>query len=49
MRIEQSSIHLKVIDSHGDPVELTPQEARAAAKALTALADLIDAEDGSPQ
>lgn len=42
VRIEQDAIHLKAITSHGDPVELTSDEARELAAALLELATRCD-------
>ena len=42
---QQSSIHLKAASPHGDPVELTADEARAIASALIATAQKLDALD----
>lgn len=39
---QESSIHLKAITRHGDPVELTTDEARNLAKALLRAADSVD-------
>jgi hypothetical protein len=39
------SIHLKAVSPHGDPIELTPHEARDIARALLRLADELDALD----
>ena len=46
-RIQDGSIHMKVVTGYGDPVELTPDEARLLAAALLAFADRLDAEDGA--
>jgi len=45
---QESSIHLKAISGHGDPVELTADEAREIAAALIATAQKLD-ELGSPK
>ena len=39
---QESSIMLKAITLHGDPVELTADEVRSLAKALLQAADAID-------
>jgi hypothetical protein len=44
MWIEQeSSIHLKAVSPHGDPIELTAEKAREIASALLQLAAELDA------
>ena len=45
-RIQDGSIHVKVVTGYGDPVELTTHEVRLFAAGLLALADRLDAEDG---
>jgi hypothetical protein len=40
--IEQESLHLRVLDVNGDPVELTSGEARKLAEALLSFAMEID-------
>jgi hypothetical protein len=42
---QESSIHLKAASSHGDPVELTSEDARKIAVALMAAAQKLDAFD----
>ena len=42
---QESSIHLKAVSSHGDPVELTAPEARQIAEALLETAAKLDALD----
>jgi hypothetical protein len=42
---EDSSIHLKAVSTHGDPIELTAEEARQIANALLRLAAELDALD----
>jgi hypothetical protein len=39
---QESSVHIKAVTSHGDPVELSPMEARRLAEILTKLADAAD-------
>jgi hypothetical protein len=39
---QDSSIQIKAITDHGDPVELSPDEARRVADKLLALADRAD-------
>ncbi len=43
-RIVDGAIHMKVVTSHGDPVELTAKEARLLAAALSAFANTLNAE-----
>jgi hypothetical protein len=38
---QQEAIHLRAVDSHGDPVELTASAARKLAEQLLALAEQI--------
>ena len=40
---QESSIHLKAVSPHGDPTELTAEDAREIAAALIAAAQQIDA------
>ena len=40
--IEQEAIHLKAIDSYGDPVELTGASAKQLAARLMEMADRLD-------
>jgi hypothetical protein len=40
--IEQEAIHIKVITSYGDPVEMTAEEARRLARELIDYAAQID-------
>jgi len=40
---QESSIHLKAVSPHGDPTELTAEDAREIAAALIAAAEQIDA------
>ena len=40
--IEQESLHLRAADSHGDPVELTKEEAIKLAEALVDFAAKVD-------
>jgi len=40
---QESSIHLKAASRHGDPAELTAEDAREIAAALIAAAQQIDA------
>jgi hypothetical protein len=40
---QESSVHLRAVTPHGDPVELSPDEARRLASILLALADQADA------
>lgn len=48
-RIVNGAIHMKVVTSYGNPVELTAKEARMLAAALSAFAGQLDAElDISP-
>ena len=42
--VVDGAIHMKVVTSYGDPVELTAKEARILAAALSAFADTLDAE-----
>jgi len=42
---KDSSIHLKAISPHGDPVELTANEAKQIASALISTAKKLDALD----
>jgi hypothetical protein len=42
---QDSSIHLKAISPHGDPVELTANEARAIASGLISTAKKLDELD----
>ena len=42
---QDSSVMLKTSEPHGDPVELTKQEARHLAKTLQQFADQIDVDD----
>ena len=47
MWIEQgTSIHLKAVSEHGDPLELTASEARAIGEKLVELARRLDELDG---
>jgi hypothetical protein len=39
---QQSSVMLKAVTQHGDPVELTATEARKLAKVLLRLADEVE-------
>ena len=39
---QESSIHLKAVSPHGDPVELTAEDAREIAAALIAAAEKIE-------
>jgi hypothetical protein len=39
--VEQEAIHLKAVDSHGDPLELTANEVRDFAQQLLELAEKI--------
>jgi hypothetical protein len=39
--VEQEAIHIKAVDDHGDPVELSADEARALAQHLTRLANKV--------
>jgi hypothetical protein len=41
--IEQGTIHMKAVDRHGDPVEVSRVEIRLLAKQLLDLADELDA------
>jgi hypothetical protein len=43
-RIVDGAIHMRVVTSYGDPVELTAKEARMIAAALSAFADKLDVE-----
>lgn len=43
--LEQESIHLKAASGHGDPVELTANEARQIGSALIAMAQKLDELD----
>ncbi len=49
--IDQECLHLKAVDIHGDPVEISINEARKLAEALLALTRLLelptDASSGS--
>ena len=38
----ESSIHLKAVSSHGDPIELTAEDAREIAAALLSAAEQLD-------
>ena len=40
--IEQESLHMRALDAHGDPVELTKKEALVLADALIRLAKSIE-------
>jgi len=40
--IEQENLHIRAIDSHGDPVELTKEEAVKLAEALIRFSKEID-------
>ncbi len=40
--IEQESLHLLAVDSHGDPVELTKEEAGKLAEALLEFSKELD-------
>ncbi len=40
--IEQESLHIKAADPHGDPVELTKEEAEILAQALLEISKEID-------
>lgn len=42
---EAGSIMIKVVDDHGDPVELTASQARTLAARLMALAEELDCVD----
>ena len=42
---QESSIMLKSVDRHGDPVELTALDARKIASSLTEMADKLDSLD----
>jgi hypothetical protein len=42
---QESSIHLKAVSAHGDPTELTAEDAREIAAALIAAAQKLDALD----
>ena len=46
---QDSSIHLKAASEHGDPVELTADEAREIASALIATAQKLDERDSPKQ
>jgi hypothetical protein len=39
--IEQETVHLKAVDSHGDPIELSADEVRRLAQELAKLAKQI--------
>jgi hypothetical protein len=40
--IEQGAVHVKIVDAHGDPVELTPDAARELASVLREYAEAAD-------
>ena len=40
--IEQEAIHIKAVDLHGDPIELSEVEARKLANNLITLADSLE-------
>lgn len=42
---QESSIHLKSVTKHGDPVELTADEARELGQVLIRLADKLEEMD----
>lgn len=44
---QHSSIHLKAASAHGDPVELSSDEARAIALALMSAAQKLDANESA--
>ena len=46
--IEQESIHIRAVASHGDPVELSVDEAQRLAQGLLDLISRIVASEGSP-
>ena len=46
---QESSIHLKAVSGHSDPVELTADEARGIAAALIATAQKLDELDSPKQ
>jgi hypothetical protein len=39
---QESSVQIKAVSPHGDPVELSPRDARQLAEVLTKLADEAD-------
>ncbi len=41
---QEASVHIKAVDQWGDPVELSPLQARQLAELLVALADKADGE-----
>jgi hypothetical protein len=45
--IEQETIHLKVSEPHGDPIELTENEAKQLANALLEAVREIEAADSN--
>jgi hypothetical protein len=40
--IDQEAIHMKAVDPHGDPVEITAKTARRLASILASMADKMD-------
>jgi hypothetical protein len=40
---QESAIHLKAVSPHGDPIELTAEDAREIAAALLSAAEQLDA------
>jgi hypothetical protein len=45
--IDQGAIHMKAVDRHGDPIEVSREEIRLLAQELLKLADEIDANGDS--
>jgi hypothetical protein len=43
--IEQEAIHIKAFDNHGDPVELSAEEARILAQELLRLAEGVEKDE----
>lgn len=40
--VEQESVHIKAVDPHGDPVELTSEMCKDLARALEELALIVE-------
>lgn len=44
--IEQEIIHIKAVDTHGDPVELTPPMCKEFIEMLSDLVEIVKKEKG---
>jgi hypothetical protein len=46
---QESSIHLKAVTQHGDPVELTEREAEELGRTLIEMARYLDSQSEEPR